>query len=61
MMIQVFKGLYENGSNNIHIGAHLAILTAIRDVCKPFVKELTSWVCYIEPFSYFLRCLICFG
>uniref|UniRef100_A0A2N9FJB6 CCR4-NOT transcription complex subunit 1-like n=1 Tax=Fagus sylvatica TaxID=28930 RepID=A0A2N9FJB6_FAGSY len=45
---KVFKGLYENGSNNIHIGAHLAILTAIRDVCKPFVKELTSWVIYSD-------------
>lgn len=42
---QVFKGLYENASNHIHVGAHLAILTAIRDVCKLVVKELTSWVC----------------
>ena len=59
MILQVFKGLYENGSNNIHIGAHLAILTAIRDVCKLVVKELSSWVCYIEPFSCFLRCMTC--
>lgn len=42
---QVFKGLYENASSHIHVGAHLAILTAIRDVCKLVVKELTSWVC----------------
>lgn len=53
LFIQVFKGLYENGSNNIHASAHLAILTAIRDVCKLVVKELTSWVCCITPFSCF--------
>lgn len=47
MLKQVFKGLYENASNHIHVGAHLAILTAIRDVCKLVVKELTSWVCTI--------------
>ncbi|KAK4267898.1 hypothetical protein QN277_024622 [Acacia crassicarpa] len=40
---KVFKSLYENVSNNIHVVAHLAILTAIRDVCKLAVKELTSW------------------
>ncbi|KAG2672226.1 hypothetical protein I3843_13G029000 [Carya illinoinensis] len=45
---KVFKGLYENGSNNIHASAHLAILTAIRDVCKLVVKELTSWVLYSD-------------
>ncbi|PQM37003.1 CCR4-NOT transcription complex subunit 1 isoform X1 [Prunus yedoensis var. nudiflora] len=45
---KVFKGLYENASNHIHVGAHLAILTAIRDVCKLVVKELTSWVIYSE-------------
>jgi len=45
---QVFKGLYDNASNNIHVSAHLAILTAIRDVCKLAVKELTSWVCTVE-------------
>lgn len=43
-MIQVFKVLYENASNTFHVGAHLAILIAIRDVCKLVVKELTSWV-----------------
>ncbi|XP_028804636.1 CCR4-NOT transcription complex subunit 1 isoform X2 [Neltuma alba] len=45
---KVFKGLYDNASNNIHVGAHLAILIAIRDVCKLAVKELTSWVIYSE-------------
>nr|XP_025640967.1 CCR4-NOT transcription complex subunit 1 isoform X1 [Arachis hypogaea] len=45
---KVFKGLYDNVSNNTHVGAHLAILTAIRDVCKLAVKELTSWVIYSE-------------
>ncbi|KAK7386118.1 hypothetical protein VNO78_26091 [Psophocarpus tetragonolobus] len=45
---KVFKGLYDNASNNIHVSAHLAILTAIRDVCKLAVKELTSWVIYSE-------------
>lgn len=48
----MFKGLYENGSNNIHVGAHLTILAAIRDVCKLVVKELTSWVGSI---AHFLR------
>ena len=43
-MIQVFKVLYDNASNSFHVGAHLAILIAIRDVCKLVVKELTSWV-----------------
>ncbi|XP_019463581.1 PREDICTED: CCR4-NOT transcription complex subunit 1 isoform X2 [Lupinus angustifolius] len=45
---KVFKGLYDNASNSIHVGAHLGILTAIRDVCKLAVKELTSWVTYSE-------------
>ncbi|XP_057455962.1 uncharacterized protein LOC130747140 isoform X2 [Lotus japonicus] len=45
---KVFKGLYDNATNNIHVFAHLAILTAIRDVCKLAVKELTSWVIYSE-------------
>ncbi|RZC20257.1 CCR4-NOT transcription complex subunit 1 isoform D [Glycine soja] len=45
---KVFRGLYDNASNNIHVTAHLAILTAIRDVCKLAVKELTSWVIYSE-------------
>lgn len=45
--MQVFKGLYENAANSFLVGAHLAILAAIRDVCKLVVKELTSWVCYM--------------
>ncbi|KAL0547689.1 hypothetical protein IC582_012113 [Cucumis melo] len=45
---KVFKVLYENASNTFHVGAHLAILIAIRDVCKLVVKELTSWVIYSE-------------
>ena len=42
---KAFKALYENASSNLHISANLAILVAIRDVCKRVVKELTSWVC----------------
>lgn len=42
--LQVFKGLYENASSSLRVGAHLAVLAAIRDVCKLVVKELTSWV-----------------
>ncbi|XP_059651610.1 uncharacterized protein LOC132299153 [Cornus florida] len=45
---KVFKGLYENASNSAHVGAHLAILAAIRDVSKLVVKELTSWVIYSD-------------
>ncbi|KAL1818639.1 hypothetical protein ACET3Z_013508 [Daucus carota] len=45
---KVFKGLYEIESNNAHVGAHLAILSAIRDVSKLVVKELTSWVIYSD-------------
>ncbi|XP_010258903.1 PREDICTED: CCR4-NOT transcription complex subunit 1 isoform X3 [Nelumbo nucifera] len=45
---KVFKSLYENASNSVHVGAHLAILAAIRDVCKLVVKELTSWVIYSD-------------
>lgn len=44
LMLQAFKGLYENASNIVHVDAHLAILAAIRDVSKLVVKELTSWV-----------------
>uniref|UniRef100_A0A1J3EG21 CCR4-NOT transcription complex subunit 1 n=1 Tax=Noccaea caerulescens TaxID=107243 RepID=A0A1J3EG21_NOCCA len=43
---KAFKALYENASSNLHISANLAILVAIRDVCKLVVKELTSWVIY---------------
>ncbi|GJY64153.1 CCR4-NOT transcription complex subunit 1 isoform X1 [Tanacetum coccineum] len=40
---KVFKGLYENASNTGHVGAHLAMLAAIRNVSKLVFKELTSW------------------
>ncbi|GAY41902.1 hypothetical protein CUMW_062890 [Citrus unshiu] len=52
---KVFKGLYENASNNLHFSAHLAILAAIRDVCKLVVKELTSWVIYSDEERKFNR------
>ncbi|XP_051134130.1 uncharacterized protein LOC127253505 [Andrographis paniculata] len=45
---KAFKGVYENASNSAHVDAHLAILSAIRDVSKLVVKELTSWVIYSE-------------
>ncbi|KMT00009.1 hypothetical protein BVRB_1g018420 isoform D [Beta vulgaris subsp. vulgaris] len=45
---KVYKALYENGGSSLHITAHLAILSAIRDVCKLVVKELTSWVIYSD-------------
>ncbi|KAE8699711.1 transcription factor UNE10-like [Hibiscus syriacus] len=45
---KVFKGIYENASNSLHVSAHLAILAAVRDVCKLAVKELTSWVIYSD-------------
>ena len=53
---QVFRGLYDNASNKIHVSSHLAILSAIRDVCKLVVKELTSWVC--RPFHSPKFCLL---
>ncbi|KAF6137712.1 hypothetical protein GIB67_023646, partial [Kingdonia uniflora] len=40
---KVYKSLYENASDSTHIRVHLSILSAIRDVCKLVVKELTSW------------------
>ncbi|KAK2650679.1 hypothetical protein Ddye_018168 [Dipteronia dyeriana] len=45
---KVFKGLYEIASNSLHVSSHLAILAAVRDVCKLVVKELTSWVIYSD-------------
>ncbi|ESQ36840.1 hypothetical protein EUTSA_v10006521mg [Eutrema salsugineum] len=45
---KAFKALYENASSNLHVSANLAILVAIRDVCKRVVKEVTSWVIYSE-------------
>ncbi|XP_057807321.1 uncharacterized protein LOC131021995 isoform X2 [Salvia miltiorrhiza] len=52
---KAFKGLYENASNSAHVDAHLAILSAIRDVSKLVVKELTSWVIYSEEDRKFNR------
>ncbi|KAF5732911.1 Ccr4-not transcription complex putative isoform 1 [Tripterygium wilfordii] len=48
MAQKVFKALYENASNTAHVNAFLAILIALRDVCKLVVKELTSWVIYSD-------------
>lgn len=45
---KAFKALYENASSSLHVSTNLAILEAIRDVCKRVVKELTSWVIYSE-------------
>lgn len=45
---KVFKGLYENAANTTLVGAHLAMLVAIRDVSKLVGKELTSWVIYSD-------------
>ncbi|XWS60105.1 hypothetical protein CRYUN_Cryun07bG0005900 [Craigia yunnanensis] len=45
---KVFKSIYENASNNLHVGSHILILSAIRDVCKLVVKEVTSWVIYSD-------------
>ena len=48
--MQVFKGLYADASNSSHVAAYIAILVAIRDLCKLVVKELTSWVCSVAFF-----------
>ncbi|KAG1362167.1 putative CCR4-NOT transcription complex subunit 1 [Cocos nucifera] len=45
---KAFRSLYENASNGTHVASYLAILAAIRDVCKLVVKELTSWVIYSD-------------
>ncbi|XP_057867287.2 uncharacterized protein LOC131074644 isoform X3 [Cryptomeria japonica] len=45
---KVFKRLYENASNSLHVSTHMTILSSIRDVCKRVVKELTSWVIYSD-------------
>ncbi|CAN6460845.1 unnamed protein product [Victoria cruziana] len=45
---KVFKSLYEHSSNSVLVSSNLAILVAIRDVCKLVVKELTSWVIYSD-------------
>lgn len=39
-----FRSLYENASNSVHIGSHLAILATIRLV----VKEFMSWVIFSD-------------
>ncbi|XP_058104447.1 uncharacterized protein LOC131248268 isoform X2 [Magnolia sinica] len=44
----VFRSLYENASNSVHVTSHVAILVAIRNICKLIVKELTSWVIYSD-------------
>ncbi|XP_076942862.1 uncharacterized protein LOC143612873 [Bidens hawaiensis] len=45
---KVFQGLYENAANTSHVGAHLAMLAAIRDVSKLVFNQLTSWVIYSD-------------
>ncbi|KAF3780626.1 CCR4-NOT transcription complex subunit 1 [Nymphaea thermarum] len=45
---KVFKSLYEHSLNSVLVSSNLAILVAIRDVCKLVVKELTSWVIYSD-------------
>ncbi|WRX18737.1 CCR4-Not complex component [Theobroma cacao] len=45
---KVFKSLYEKASSSSHVGLHISILAAIRDVCKLVVKEVTSWVIYSD-------------
>ncbi|XVE56397.1 hypothetical protein DITRI_Ditri04bG0005600 [Diplodiscus trichospermus] len=45
---KAFKSLYENASSSLHVGLHISILAAIRDVCKLVVKEVTSWVIYSD-------------
>ena len=58
ILMQVFKALYENGCNSFHVNAHLAILAAIRDVCKLVVKELTSWVSELELCFCQKKCIL---
>ncbi|XP_071726639.1 uncharacterized protein [Rutidosis leptorrhynchoides] len=45
---KVFQGLYENAANTAHVGAHIAMLSAIRDLSKLVGKELTTWVIYSD-------------
>ncbi|KQJ97773.1 hypothetical protein BRADI_3g33190v3 [Brachypodium distachyon] len=44
----VFRSLYENASNSTSVTWLLAILVAIRDVCKLVIKEITNWVIYSD-------------
>eukprot|EP01018_Ginkgo_biloba_P022479 Gb_12251 [translate_table: standard] len=55
---KVFKRLYENASNSMHVSTHIAILAAIHDVCKRVVKELTSWVIYSDEERKFNKDII---
>ncbi|GJX01373.1 CCR4-NOT transcription complex subunit 1, partial [Tanacetum coccineum] len=47
---KVFKGLYENASNTGHVGAHLAMLAAIRDVSK--LAPRICWPTVIENLDH---------
>jgi len=42
---RVFKRMYDNEAQ-LAIEASLAVLEAVRDVCKKMTKELTTWVMY---------------
>ncbi|WKA05432.1 hypothetical protein VitviT2T_023400 [Vitis vinifera] len=55
---KVFKGLYADASNSSNVAAYLAILVAIRDLCKLVVKELTSWVIYSDEERKFNKDII---
>ncbi|KAI4368425.1 hypothetical protein MLD38_016982 [Melastoma candidum] len=55
---KVFRGLYERSSNKFHIKDHLAVLSAIRDICKLVVKEVTSWVIYSDEDRKFNKDII---
>eukprot|EP00899_Mesostigma_viride_P024080 jgi/Mesvir1/4857/Mv11131-RA.2 len=48
MAQKLYKRLYENSGSALHLSAHLALLQALRDVCRRVVKELTNWVIYSE-------------
>eukprot|EP00252_Welwitschia_mirabilis_P002749 TRINITY_DN12719_c0_g2_i1.p1 TRINITY_DN12719_c0_g2~~TRINITY_DN12719_c0_g2_i1.p1 ORF type:complete len:2025 (+),score=405.51 TRINITY_DN12719_c0_g2_i1:577-6075(+) len=52
---KVFKRLYENATNSLHVSTHIAVLVAIRDIYKRLVKELTSWVVYSDEDRKFNR------
>ncbi|KMZ62601.1 hypothetical protein ZOSMA_450G00130 [Zostera marina] len=45
---KIFHRLYENSANSVLVSAHLAMLGTIRDGCKFVVKEITSWVVYLD-------------
>nr|GEW63800.1 hypothetical protein [Tanacetum cinerariifolium] len=59
---KVFKGLYENSSNTGHVGAHLAMLVAIRDVSKLVFKNLLAGgavyeISLIINYIVWIRCI----